>query len=519
MVEPQEQPADMKIPKMEMAKVEEDGEPQSSLPAYSRHSHIDSLERYINLPSVVNFGVIILASWESFAVTFQFALTNGGPASMFYGSILAGLGATVTGLSLAELSSIDPTVGAQYRWSANLAPAAPKFFGLIQGWITVSAWTFASAGPPSIIANMITSIAIFNYESYVPQRWHTTLIMCATIMIPLACNLWFRRFLNAFELIGGVIHIALFVIVIAVLAALGPKSSPDFVFKTLTHDVSGWSNPGVSWGLGLLSATFSVTGFDAVIHMSDEVKQVHNRVPRSIVVACALNSAMLVIFVLVLLFFCGPLDNIAATPLPLIYILYGATGSKAGTNVLVAFIMLVNFFALFNIFASVSRLIWCFSKDKGLPFSNCFSYVSPHFGLPVNSLFLVGGIIILLSFIYMASATAFNALISLQALALQISYLFPILFMLLRKIRGPTPQYGPFRLGRIGAVINLLALMYLIYVATWMPFPQLLPVTKDNMNYAGPVFGAVLVLALCDWFVSGRKRFEVPLRDYATISN
>jgi len=27
----------------------------------------------------------------------------------------------------------DPTVGAQYRWSANLAPAYPKFWGLIQG--------------------------------------------------------------------------------------------------------------------------------------------------------------------------------------------------------------------------------------------------------------------------------------------------------------------------------------------------------------------------------------------------
>jgi choline transport protein len=65
-----------------------------------------TLERYINLASVINFGVVILASWESFAVTFQFALTNGGPASIFYGSILAGLGACAVGFSLAELASM-----------------------------------------------------------------------------------------------------------------------------------------------------------------------------------------------------------------------------------------------------------------------------------------------------------------------------------------------------------------------------------------------------------------------------
>lgn len=53
--------------------------------------------------------MIILASWESFAVTFQFALTNGGPASIFYGSILAGIGACAVGFSLAELASMFVT--------------------------------------------------------------------------------------------------------------------------------------------------------------------------------------------------------------------------------------------------------------------------------------------------------------------------------------------------------------------------------------------------------------------------
>lgn len=63
-------------------------------------------QRYINFLAIANFAIVILASWESLAFTFQFALLNGGPASIFYGSILALFGTTAIGLSLAELASM-----------------------------------------------------------------------------------------------------------------------------------------------------------------------------------------------------------------------------------------------------------------------------------------------------------------------------------------------------------------------------------------------------------------------------
>ncbi|KAH7359819.1 amino acid/polyamine transporter I [Pyrenochaeta sp. MPI-SDFR-AT-0127] len=487
--------------------------PPSGAPSGEQRS-ATGLERYINLAAVVNFGVIILASWESFAVTFQFALTNGGPASIFYGSFLAGFGACVVGFSLAELASIDPTVGAQYRWSANLAPAAPRFWGLLQGWITVGAWCFACSGPPSILANMITSLAIFNNENYVPERWHTSLIMIAIMIVPFTFNLWFRKLLDAFEMTGGILHICLFIVVIVVFIVFGPRSDPNFVFKTLVWEESGWNNKGVSWGLGLLSMTFSVTGADSVLHMCDEVKKVRTRVPRSIILTCTVNSAMLIVFATILLFYMGPLEDVVATPLPLLWIFHGITGSKVAANALTSLIAVIFFFALFNIFASVSRLVWVFARDNGLPFSKFFAYVHPTLKLPVNALLLVGSIVTCLSLIYIASATAFNALISLQALALHISYFFPILFILLRKLRGPPPPYGPFKMGAIGVPVNIAALLYLVYVVLWMPFPQILPVTKDNMNYAGPIFGAVVLGALGHWFARASKTFKMPVIRY-----
>lgn len=84
---------------------------------------------------------------------------------------------------------------------------------------------------------------------------------------------------------------------------------------------------------------------------------------------------MLVIFATILLFYMGPLDDVVATPLPLLWVIYNITGSSTAANVLTALIAVIFFFALFNIFASVSRLVWVFARDNGLPFSNFFSYV------------------------------------------------------------------------------------------------------------------------------------------------
>jgi choline transport protein len=80
---------------------------------------------------------------------------------------------------------------------------------------------------------------------------------------------------------------------------------------------------------------------------------------------------------------------------------------------------------------------------------------------------------------------------------------------MLRKIRGQHIKYGEFRLGRYGLLVNLVALAYLIFVVIWIPFPPVLPVTGSSMNYAGPLFGFIIIAALLDWKISGHKRFQV----------
>lgn len=94
---------------------------------------------------------------------------------------------------------------------------------------------------------------------------------------------------------------------------------------------------------------------------------------------------MLIVFATILLFYMGPLESVVNTPLPLLWIIYNITGSSVAANVITVLLAVIFFFALFNIFASVSRLVWVFARDNGLPFSNFFSYVRYLFSSPYSS--------------------------------------------------------------------------------------------------------------------------------------
>ena len=156
--------------------------------------------------------------------------------------------------------SSDPMVGAQYRWSAHFAPCAPRFWGLLQGWLTVGAWMFGTAGAPAGLANMVTGLIIFNKPNYVHHSWHTAMLMWLFIIVPLIFNRWFRKLVNPFEAVGAIVHVVFFIVSIATLAVLAKPSTPGYVFGTLVNDISGWTNPAVSWGIGLLTVTFPVVG-------------------------------------------------------------------------------------------------------------------------------------------------------------------------------------------------------------------------------------------------------------------
>ena len=122
---------------------------------------------------------------------------------------------------------------------------------------------------------------------------------------------------------------------------------------------------------------------------------------------------------------------------------------------------------------------------------------------------------VILSVINVASETALSAILALSTSSLYISYLIPIVMMIVRRLdtsRGPI-QFGPWTLGRFGMAINIFSLSFGIFVCVFVPFPTQIPVTAANMNWSGPVFLGVCLLLVMDWTFRARHKFVGPSKD------
>lgn len=474
----------------------------------------EGLDRYINVAGIMNFAFTLQAGWEATGLMLGIALFNGGPAALVWGTVIGVFGHSAVALSLGEMASMDPTVGAQYRWSARFARKWPEFWGLMQGWITVTAWIFTVPATLVIIANTIQGLIIFHDATYVPQAWHVVLLMWAILVFAIVGNLYLRRMLNVFESIGGVCHVLFWVACIVVITTLGDRTNAKFVFTSITSGISGWKNPGLCFHLGLMATAGPLSMYDSVLHMIDETKEPRKRVPKSMVTSIIANGVMMFIYVICLLFCIGDFEKVSMSPLPILEIFYLATKSKTVATIIVLMHLFILVVATFNTVASACRLTWAFARDKGLPFDRSLTRINKKYQLPLNALALNSILTVIVSLINLGSTVAFQAILALGGTALGLSYALPIFLILIRKLKGEHPRYGPFKLGGWGLPINLFSLCFCIYLAFWTAFPIAYPVNTQTMNWAFPTLGAIVTLALIDWFTTGKTRFQVPVGQY-----
>jgi hypothetical protein len=72
--------------------------------------------------------------------------------------------------------------------------------------------------------------------------------------------------LVALELVGGTCHLLFFVVTVIVLAVLAPRSTSSFVWASPAVGQAGWTDPGITFCLGLLSPAFAVAGTHLFVH-------------------------------------------------------------------------------------------------------------------------------------------------------------------------------------------------------------------------------------------------------------
>ncbi|KAF4279563.1 hypothetical protein KXV78_004711 [Aspergillus fumigatus] len=437
--------------------------------------------------TILSMAVVLMATWEALSSTMVSALVSGGPVSLVYGFILALIGALATAASLGEMASMYPTAGGQYHFIAKLAPEQCRYMiSWLVGWIGTFGWVAFTASAPFLAATMIQGLVVLNYEEYQAKRWHGTLIYWALLAISAVVNIWGARLISLIENASSLIHLAAFIAEFVVIWVCAPtKHSASFVF-TLFRNESGWSSNGVAWSIG----------YDGAIHLSEEMTNAEVAVPWCMLGSLAINGMLGFAFLLTVLFCMGDFEAAlnTATGFPIIQIFYNITGSAAGSAAMTSMLIIMAGLATIPLTASTARMLWSLTRDRAFPFSTYLSIIDKKTSLPVRSVFTTSGFLVLLGLINIGSTTAFNAILSLAVLGLHMSYLIPTGFMLWRRLHTPEIlAYGPWKLGKMGVVVNIVSILYLSFTCIFMVFPPYQPVSAVNMNYASLIFGGVLI--------------------------
>ncbi len=116
---------------------------------------------------------------------------------------------------------------------------------------------------------MIQGLISLNNADYNFQRWHGTLILYAISFWALFINTFLSRYLPQIESCVLILHILGFFCVLIPLVYLAPHHDAKFVFATFNNR-GGWSDPGLSFFVGVSIAMFAFLGVEAGAHMGTD---------------------------------------------------------------------------------------------------------------------------------------------------------------------------------------------------------------------------------------------------------
>ncbi|KAH8803093.1 amino acid/polyamine transporter I [Xylogone sp. PMI_703] len=473
-----------------------------------------------------NFGISfsIISVITGITTLFEYGLVTGGPGVMSVGWIVVSFFTLIVALGMAEIVSAIPTAGGPYYWAAMLAP--PKhsaFWAWITGWFNFLGQVAVTTGISFGCAGLISTIATVK-SSYQPTAAKTVGIYAAILVSHGVVNTFGVRILRYLNNSSIALHsLGVTSIAIAVLAKAPTHQSAKFVFATFNDGTGdpGWSvraSPAYVACCGILMSQYTITGFDASAHLSEETRKASWSAPIGVISSVGFSALFGFFVILSFLFSIQNFDNTVNSERfqqPVLQILVDIFGDDGAVVLMSLIIICVWHCGLFSM-TSNSRMMFAFSRDGGIP--RFFHSVDDRFRSPVRTVWLAAFLAFCLSLPSLGSSVAFAAATSIATIGLYISYGIPILLGLLYS-KTFTPRKGPFNLGRLSKPIALIGVLWIGFISIIFCLPTANPVTSQTLNYTVVAVGIIAVFSLSAWVISARKWFVGPLKEIEAARN
>ncbi|TIM18956.1 MAG: amino acid permease, partial [Mesorhizobium sp.] len=368
-------------------------------------------------------------------------------------------------LAMAQIASAFPTAGGLYHWASILGN---RFTGWLTAWLnlfglitvlgainigtafffvgTFGSW-FGITGTPGEIVGFVAFItvlqALFNHFGIKLTAMLTDasgfLILGATAVLIVACLV----FAPAIDI------------------------SRLWTFTNYSGDAGGGVFPQTDsmsylFLLCLLLPVYTITGYDASAHTSEETLKAAHSVPRAIVSSVLWSSLI-------------------------------------GWVMLCAIVLAVT---------SASRMLFAFSRDGGMPIGSAsLAKVNPTWRTPVNAIWTAAILeilyVFLAQFISIGGTNIYTIVVNSTLVFLFLSFIIPIVLGMLAFGTAKWPTPGPWNLGaglfKLFCALSIVGMVIIFYIAIQPPNDKVLYIT----------IGFIVLTALL-WFGFENRRFQGP---------
>jgi amino acid transporter len=250
------------------------------------------------------------------------------------------------------------------------------------------------------------------------------------------------------------------------------------------------------FALGLLLPAYTITGFDASAHTSEETLGAANNVPRGIVRSVWVSGLFGWLMLCAIALAIPDTRAAAAKGADIVHwVLKTVLPGWLAWTLLVG-IITTQYFCGLAALTSASRMTYAFARDGGLPWSNYLGAVSARTKTPCHGIWASALLAALFTVL-----VPYTTIAAVCVIFLYISYALPVLAGYFAWRRTWT-RMGPWQLGswyRPLALVSAVGCVFLIIIGMQPPNQQ-----------AVSIVGAVLVLLLGIWFGVERKRFRGP---------
>jgi len=457
----------------------------------------------------ISFSIICIIAGGITA--FQVGYSGAGGGGVGIGWPLGCAFSLIVAASMGQIGSAYPTAGGLYHWSSILGG---RGWGWATAWFNLLGLIFVvssvDVGTWFLFLNLV-AVPIFGMDvtTLTDGSWHAYIVQAIAIIAIVGSQAVFNHIgIRATTILtdfSGYLIFAVAIVLTLGLLATAPSIdiSRLFTFTNYTGDPGGgvWPHTDslmMAFLLGLLLPLYTVTGFDASAHTSEETRNAAVNVPkgmiRSVFWSFLFGYFMVCAFVLAMP---SPDDGAKQGANVFYTLMANSTMPAVLKDLLYIGIVVANYLCALAGLTSLSRMIFAFARDGGFPASKILRHVSPAYRTPVNAIW-AGAVLAFLSTLY---SPAFTTLAAGCAVFLYLSYAMPIGAGILAEGKSWTTK-GPFQLGvwsKPLAVIVVLGALLLYFIGVQPPNDKL-------VWYTVALLGIMAII----WFGAARSRFPGP---------